>query len=87
MQNLYNCIDDLAKLNRESIMLSHREFPSSCTLMELDVIAKTPRSDTNFNRKITGQDGLVYNETILNILLEFRTDIFMNIEQKKDYSG
>jgi hypothetical protein len=68
-------------------MLSHREFPSSCTLMELDVIAKTPRSDTIFNRKITGQDGLVYNETILNILLEFRTDIFMNIEQKKDYSG
>jgi hypothetical protein len=68
-------------------MLSHREFPSSCTLMELDVIAKTPRSDTNFNRKITGQDGLVYNETMLKIRLEFRTDIFMNIEQKKDYSG
>jgi hypothetical protein len=68
-------------------MLSHQEFPSSCTLMELDVISKPPRSDTTFNRKITGQDGLVYNETILNILLEFRTDIFMNIEQKKDYSG
>jgi hypothetical protein len=80
-------IGELASLNRESIMLSHKEFPSSCTLMELDVIGNTPKTDTPYLRKIIGQDGLVYKERRLLIKLEFKTDLFMKIEQKKDYSG
>ncbi len=80
-------IGELAGVKQESIMLSHKEFPSSCTLMELDVIGKPPRTDIFNYKKITGQDGLVYNERSLQINLEFRTEIFMKIEQKKDYSG
>jgi hypothetical protein len=67
-------------------MQSQKEFLSSCTLMELDVIGKTPRIQDNFN-KILGLDGLEYNERRMYITLEFRTELFMSIEQKKDYSG
>jgi hypothetical protein len=80
-------VGELASLNRESIMLSHKEFSSSCTLMELDVIGNTPRTDTPYLRKIIGQDGQIYKERRLQIHLEFRTELFMKIEQKKDYSG
>ncbi len=79
-------IGTLASLNRES-MLSHKEFPSSCTLMELDMIGNTPKTDIVLLRKIIGQDGQIYKERKLQIHLEFRTELFMKIEQKKDYSG
>ena len=80
-------VGELASLNRESIMLLHKEFPSSCTLMELDVIGNTPKTDTTNLRKIIGQDTQIYKERRLQIHLEFRTELFMKIEQKKDYSG
>jgi hypothetical protein len=54
--------------------------------MELDVIGKTPRIKNNLN-KILGLDGLIYNERRLYIDLDFRTELFMKMEQKKDYSG
>jgi hypothetical protein len=79
-------LGNLASLNGDGIMLSHREFPSSCTVMELDVIGKTPKITNNLN-KIIGLDGLIYNERRLYIYLEFRTELFMKMEQKKDYSG
>jgi hypothetical protein len=79
-------LGNLASLNGDGIMLSHREFPSSCMVMELDVIGKTPRIKNNFN-KIIGLDGLIYSERRLYIYLEFRTELFMKMEQKKDYSG
>ncbi len=73
----------LASLNQERY---HTEFPSSCTLMELDMIGETPRTEINFN-EITGEDGLVYSMRRLLIKLEFRTELFIKIEQIKDYSG
>ena len=79
-------LGNLASLNGDSVMLSHQEFPSSCTVMELDVIGKTPKIKNNFN-KIIGLDGLIYSERRLYIYLEFRTELFMKMEQKKDYSG
>ncbi len=68
-------------------MLSHKAFPSSCTLMELDMIWNAPKTDSVSLRKIIGQDGQIYKERRLQIKLEFRTELFMKIEQKKDYSG
>jgi hypothetical protein len=80
-------IGDLAEFNQKSILLSRKEFPSSCTLMELDVTGVTTSTDTNSSRNITSQDGLVYKKRNLQIKLEFQSGLFMKIEQKKDYSG
>jgi hypothetical protein len=55
--------------------------------MELDMIGNTPKTNTIYLRKIIGQDGQIYKERRLQIKLEFRTELFMKIEQKKDYSG
>jgi hypothetical protein len=55
--------------------------------MELDVTQKTTSTNTDFIKTITGQDRLVYTERRLVLSLEFRTGLFMKIEQRKDYSG
>jgi hypothetical protein len=55
--------------------------------MELDVTEKTTSTHTDFIKNITGPDRLVYTERRLMLNLEFRTGLFMKIEQRKDYSG
>jgi hypothetical protein len=55
--------------------------------MELDVTEKTTSTHTDFIKNITGPDRLVYTERKLMLNLEFRTGLFMKIEQRKDYSG
>jgi hypothetical protein len=55
--------------------------------MELDVTEKTTSTHTDFIKNVTGQDRLVYTERRLWLNLEFRTGLFMKIEQRKDYSG
>ncbi len=72
--------------NQRSAMLSLKEFPSSCTLVELDgtvtnTIMSTPMGD------ITGQDGLIYSKRSMALQIEFRSGLFMKMEQRKDYSG
>jgi hypothetical protein len=79
-------LGDLAQFNQKGILLSHKEFPSSCTLLELDAVTKTITGEI-FSKNVTGQDGLIYNKRYLNLKLEFRSGLFMKIEQKKDYSG
>jgi hypothetical protein len=74
-------------LTERNILISQKEFLPSCTLMELYATGDTTATDTNFTRKITGEDGLVYTERRLLLNIEFRTGLFMKIEQIKDYSG
>jgi hypothetical protein len=76
----------LAKFDQVSSLQTQKEFLSSCTIMELDVFEKTTVTN-KYNRKITGPDRLVYTERMLQINLEFKTGLFMKIEQEKDYSG
>jgi hypothetical protein len=80
-------LGNLAKFNETISLLIQKEFPSSCTLMELDVTEKTTSTHTDFIKNITGPDRLVYTERRLVLNLEFRTGLFMKIEQRKDYSG
>jgi hypothetical protein len=76
----------LAKFNTLSTLLFQKEFPSPCTLLELDAVSKTIDEDTDI-RNFTGQDGLVYNKRRLKIDLAFLNGLFMKIEQKEDYPG
>ena len=74
--------------NQRSAMLSHKEFPSSCTLVELDgTVTNTIMSPYPPIGDITGQDGLIYNKRTLALKIEFRSGLFMKMEQRKDYSG
>ncbi len=79
-------LGDLASFDKLVTMLDLNELPSSCTLLELDAVTKTTFAD-NFARNISGLDGLIYDNRRLMINLEFRTGLFMKMEQKKDYSG
>ena len=81
-------IGDLSEFNQRSAMLSHKEFPSSCTLVELDgTVTNTIISPYPPIGDITGQDGLIYNKRTLALKIEFRSGLFMKMEQRKDYSG
>ncbi len=74
--------------NQRSAMLSLKEFPSSCTLVELDgTVTSTIISPFQNIGEITGQDGLIYNKRILAVKIEFLSGLFMKMEQRKDYSG
>jgi hypothetical protein len=74
--------------NQRSAMLSHKEFPSSCTLVELDgTVTNTIMSPYPSIGDITGQDGLIYNKRTVALKIEFRSGLFMKMEQRKDYSG
>jgi hypothetical protein len=77
---------DLAMFNPNRISQASNELPSSCTLLELDVVTKTKDQDMEI-RNITGQDGMIYSRRYLTIKLEFLNALFMKIEQKQDYSG
>ena len=72
--------------NPNTISQASKELPSPCTLLELDVMTKTKDEDKEI-RNITGQDGLIYNKRTLAVKIEFRSGLFMKMEQRKDYSG
>jgi hypothetical protein len=84
--NLGIFIGDLAMFNQRSAMLSHKEFPSSCTLVEMDGTVTNTIASNNIG-DITGQDGLIYSKRTLALKIEFRSGLFMKMEQRKDYSG
>jgi hypothetical protein len=85
-KNIGAFIGDLAMFNQRSAMLSQKEFPSSCTLVELDGAVKNIIAP-DFSGDITGQDGLIYNKRTVALRIEFRSGLFMKMEQRKDYSG
>jgi hypothetical protein len=73
--------------NQRSAILSHKEFPSSCTLVELDgTVTNTIMIHPSIG-DITGQDGLIYSKRNVALKIEFRSGLFMKMEQRKDYSG
>ena len=78
----------LSTLNRGKKLLerTHNEFMSPCNLMELEVITNS----TTMNRSTlwnTTQEELLYTERVLGFSLDFLTERFMKMEQKKEYPG
>jgi hypothetical protein len=79
----------LSTLNRGKKLLerTHNEFMSPCNLTELEVIttnATTIKRSTLLN---TTQEELLYTERVLGFGIDFLTERFMKMEQKKEYPG
>jgi hypothetical protein len=68
------------------MLMTQTEFVPSCRLMELDVIGTTTMDDTATLQNTT-LNGTVYTERRLYLSVEFLGGLFMNIEQKAEYTG
>jgi len=78
----------LSTLNRGKKLLerTHNEFMSPCNLMELEVITNS----TTMNRSTlwnTIQEEPLYTERVLEFGVNFLTERFMKMDQKKEYPG
>ena len=69
-----------------SMLMTQNDFLPSCNLMELDVTGNTTITDSNNTSTVT-LDGVVYTYREISISMDFLSGIFMNIEQKPEYTG
>ena len=69
-----------------SMLMTQNDFLPSCNLMELDVTGNTTITDSKNTSTVT-LDGVVYMYREISISMDFLSGIFMNIEQKPEYTG
>ena len=80
-------IGGYAEFNEKSIQTTQAEFQHSCNLMEFDAAGTTTNSSKDWSDKIIIHDGVVYSWRELRLSVAFLSRIFMNIEQKVEYTG
>ena len=68
------------------MLMTQNDFLPSCNLMELDVTGNTTITDSKNTSTVT-LDGVVYMYREIIISMDFLSGIFMNIEQKPEYTG
>ena len=68
------------------MLMTQNDFLPSCNLMELDVTGNTTITDSKNTSTVT-LDGVVYMYREISISMDFLSGIFMNIEQKPEYTG
>ena len=68
------------------MLMTQNDVLPSCNLMELDVTDNTTITDSNNTSTVT-LDGVVYTYREISISMDFLSGIFMNIEQKPEYTG
>ena len=76
-----------AKFNEQSMLRTQTDFQHSCNLMELVATGTTNNISTNGTNTTITRDGVSYTKRELLLSVDFLSRIFMNIEQKKEYTG
>jgi hypothetical protein len=71
-----------------SMLKTQAKFMSSCSVMELNIMDNITTLENNLrNKGILIANGTTYTLRVLTINMAFPGGIFMNMDQKAEYSG